>query len=77
MMYVVKRTTVFLPEDLKAELARAARREGVTESELIRRGLRMVLARSMPPAPKIPLFRGDDPTLAERVDELLRGFGES
>jgi hypothetical protein len=26
--------------------------------------------------PRIPLFGSDDPTLAERVDELLDGFGE-
>jgi len=26
--------------------------------------------------PRIPLFRSADPTLAERVDELLDGFGE-
>jgi hypothetical protein len=28
------------------------------------------------PRPTLPLFRSSDPTLAERVDEALAGFGE-
>jgi hypothetical protein len=75
-MYGMVRTTVYLPEDLKDSLARMARVEGRSEAELIREGVRHVLQSHSPPRPRIPLFSSDDPTLAERVDELLEGFGE-
>lgn len=77
MVYGMKRTTVFLPEDLKTELAAAAVAEGCSEAELIREGVRLVVTRRNGEGPRIPLFTSGDPTLAERVDELLEGFGES
>jgi hypothetical protein len=77
-MYVVKRTTVYLPEDLKMRLERRARSEGITEAEIIRSALAKELSEPGRP-PTVPLFdRGwGDPTLAERVDEALAGFGDS
>jgi hypothetical protein len=72
----MKRTTVYLPEDLKAELEQAARVSGKSEAELIREGVRQAVASRPPPRPRIPLFESGDPTLAERVDELLAGFGD-
>lgn len=72
----MKRTTVYLPEDLKHELARVARSEGRSEAQLIRDGVRHVVELHSSPSPRIPLFESDDPSLAERVDELLEGFGE-
>ena len=69
------RTTIYLPESLKDALARAAREEGCTEAELIREGVeRLLLARHA--EPRLPLFASGVPDLAERVDELLAGFGE-
>lgn len=77
MVYGMKRTTVFLPEDLKAELEAAAVAEGCSEAELIREGVRLVVTRRSGDGPRIPLFASGDPTLAERVDDLLaEGFGE-
>ncbi len=38
-MYGVRRTTIYLPEDLKSSLARAAQEEGRTEADLIRENL--------------------------------------
>ena len=76
MMYGMVRTTVYLPEDLKAALARTARAEGRSEAQLIREGVQQVLTRHSPPRPTIPLFESGDPPLAERVDEHLDGFGE-
>jgi hypothetical protein len=67
---------VSLPEDLKADLERLAQEEGRSESELIVEGVRFVVTSHGAGAPRIPLFRSGDPTLAERADELLRGFGE-
>ncbi len=75
MVYGMQKTTIYLPDDLKAELARAAADSGRSEADLIREGIRLALARRMPPAPTIPVLVSEDPTFAERVDEHLRGFG--
>lgn len=70
------RTTVYLPEELKSELKRVARSQGRSEAELIREGVRDVVKGARRRQPTIPLFASGDPTLAERVDALLPGFGE-
>lgn len=73
----MKKTTVYLPEELKAALERAAAAEQRSEAELIRQAIReAVLHRDRAPAPKVPLFQSGDPMLAERVEEALEGFGE-
>lgn len=74
----MKKTTVYLPDDLKAALERAAVAEGRSEAELIREAVRDLTQRLGPPRPRLPLFHsGADPTLAERIDEeLAKGFGE-
>jgi hypothetical protein len=75
IMYGVKRTTVYLPEDLKSTLARAAEEEGRTEADLIREGIERLL-RSRNPEPRVPLFTSGKPDLAANVDKLIAGFGE-
>ena len=72
----MKKTTVYLPEDLKSALGRIAAQRGRSEAELIREAVGELVKGSEPPRPRLPLFSSDDPTLAERVDEELRGFGE-
>ena len=69
------KTTVYLPDDLKTELARTAAETGRSEADLIREGVRLALAQHTP-TPTIPIFVSDDPHFAERVDEHLVGFGE-
>lgn len=76
-MYGMNKTTVYLPDDLKDALTRAARRRRITEAELIREGVAMAIARDVPPKPRLPLFASGQPDLAERFDELLEGFGEN
>ena len=76
MMGGMRKTTVYLPDELKAELGRAAARSGRSEAELIREGIRLVSIQSPKPTPRVPLFRSGTPDLAERVDEYLAGFGE-
>ena len=72
----MKKTTVYLPDDLRAALERAAVARGQSEAELIREAVRKLTRDVEQPRPKLPLFRGKDPTLAERVDEeLQKGFG--
>jgi len=65
-----------VPEDLKADLERVARDEGRSEEELILESVRRVVEFRRPAAPRIPLFESGDPTLSERADDLLAGFGE-
>ena len=76
-MYGMEKTTVYLPEELKAALERAAREEGRSEAEILREALQARVGGRAPVRPRIPLTgRGlGDPTLAERTEELLSGFG--
>jgi hypothetical protein len=60
--------TVYLPDELKADLRRAAHSEDRSEAQLIREGVRLVVGRAPSPPPRIPLFASDDPTLDEPVD---------
>lgn len=71
----MKRTTVRLPEELKAELKRMAAEEACSEADIIREEIRLAVAQRQP-TPTIPIFISDDPHFAGRVDEHLVGFGE-
>ncbi len=76
MMYGMRRTTVYLPEDLKAALERTAAARGTSEAEVLRSALTAATIDHAHPKPRLPLFDSGDATLAERVDELLAaGFG--
>jgi Arc/MetJ-type ribon-helix-helix transcriptional regulator len=76
-MYGMKRTTIYLPDELKAALERTAVAEGRSEADVVRSALAAVTASHVYPRPRLPLFDSGEATLAERVDEeLARGFGE-
>lgn len=75
-MYGMQKTTVYIPEDGKRALARAAASRGVSEAALIREALRAIFQAGQP-RPRLPLFKSGKPRLAERVEEGLSGFGES
>lgn len=72
----MKKTTVYLPEDLKTALGRVAAQRGRSEAEIIREAVRELVQSSEPPRPRLPLFSSGDPTLARRFEEELHGFGE-
>lgn len=77
IVYGMKRTTIYLPDALKAALERTAAAEGRSEAEVVRSALASATAAHTYPAPRLPLFDSGDATLAERVDEeLAHGFGE-
>lgn len=76
-VYGMQKTTVYIPEDVKRSLGHVAAARGVSEAELIREALRMLTSQTLPPNPRVPLFKSGKPRLAERVDEALSGFGES
>lgn len=77
IMYGMKRTTIYLPDDLKAGVERIAEAEQRTEADVIREAIAGLVAARVPPAPLVPLFEDEltPPDIAERVDELLEGFG--
>lgn len=72
----MEKTTVYLPDDLKRALRRAARATGRSEAELIREGIGMVTGTHRIAEPRLPLFESGQADLADRVDEAMRGFGE-
>ena len=75
-MYGMKRTTVYLPDELKAALERTAAAQGRSEAEVLRSALVAATLDHAYPRPRLPLFDSGDATLAERVDEVLAaGFG--
>lgn len=67
----VEKTTIYLPKETKKRLRARARERGVSEAQLIREGLDVVLA----PQPRFPLFASGDPSFASRVDEMLDDMG--
>jgi hypothetical protein len=72
----MEKTTVYLPDDLKRALRRAARSTGRSEADLIREGIGIVAGTHRIAEAKLPLFESGQPDLAERAEELLRGFGD-
>jgi hypothetical protein len=74
-MYGMHKTTVYIPEDLRAALRRTAAGRGCSEAELIREALDTLTRAARPPRPRLPLFKSGRRGLAERVDEALAGFG--
>ena len=72
----MEKTTVYLPDDMKQALRRAARATGRSEAELIREGVGLVTGTHRIAEPRLPLFESGRPDLAERADELLEGFGK-
>ncbi len=81
IMYGMKKTTVYLPDELKTGLGRAAAEAHMSEAELIREAVRALIEARRPSTPTVPLFDSGDSTLASRVaerpEEELAGFGES
>jgi plasmid stability protein len=76
MMYGMRRTTLYLPDELKAALERTAAAHGTSEAEVVRSALLAATIDQALPKPRIPLFDSGDATLAEQVDEeLAAGFG--
>lgn len=70
------KTTVYLPDDLKATVTRLAAERRVSEAEIIRDAIRRLGEATARPRPRVGIFDSGDGTIAGRVDELLKGFGE-
>jgi hypothetical protein len=73
---LVHKTTVYLPETVKRDLARMAAESGRSEAELIREALVMLTTAAGRPRPRGSLFDSGTGGLADNVDEALAGVGE-
>ena len=69
----MQKTTLYLPDDVKAAVEDEARRSGRSEAEVIRSAVAAVV-KPVRPKPRAGVFSGEP--IAWRVDELLEGFGE-
>ncbi len=69
------KTTVYLPGDLKRALKRVADQRQCSEAELLREAVMRLTSEAEAPAPSLPLFRSEGPSIAEDVDGALEGFG--
>lgn len=70
----MEKTTVYLPDELKAAVKRTAQERGISEAEVIRESIRAGVTTSRP-RPRGGLYAGSDP-IARRAEDLLDGFGE-
>ena len=77
VMSRAKKTTIYLPHGLKRDVERVAKSERRTEADVIRDAVEAAIAERRRPEPRIPLVAHGlgAPDIAERVDELLDGFG--
>ena len=66
-----KTTTIYLPDDLRDSVKSEAKRRGCSEAQVIRDAISNAVVR---PRPRAGLL--DAEPMAERVDELLVGFGD-
>ena len=73
----MKKTTIYLTDEQKKGLEAVSRREKRSEADIIRDAISSAVE-TRRPEPRLPLpgVTLGDPTIAERVDELLAGFGE-
>lgn len=64
------KTTVYLPDDLRAAVKRSALQQGSSEAEVIRAAIAAAVTR---PRPRAGFLHAEP--FADRTDELLEGFG--
>ncbi len=70
----MRKTTVYLPDDLAEAVKRAARRLGISEAEVVRDSIRSAVGGERP-RPRGGLFSSGAP-IAREADEQLAGFGD-
>ena len=68
--------TIYLPDELKRDLARIAATSGRSEADLIREAIQTLVRAVDRPRPRGALFASGEPSLSRRVNEALVGFGE-
>jgi hypothetical protein len=75
---MLKKTSIYLDEELDHGLARRAAEEGITKAELIRRTLTGLVERPKRPKPSFGVYSSGKGDVSENVDRYLSetGFGE-
>lgn len=68
---MARKTTIYLPDELKRAVEREARRRGSSEAEVIRTAVADAL---VVPSPAAGFLDGEP--FAAHADELLAGFGD-
>jgi hypothetical protein len=72
---LVKKTTLYLPDELKGRIERLAKSTARSEADVMRSALAAYTEEERP-APRVGLFGSGKPELAERTEEILaEGFG--
>lgn len=71
---IMEKTTLYLPEDLKAAVKRAAAERGVSEAEIVRESIRASVG-GVRPRPRGGLYSSGRP-IARDAEAMLAGFGE-
>ena len=71
----MRKTTVYLPDDLKRRVERAAEDSGVSEAELIRSAIDDYTRTRVRPRPRFPLFSVGEVEPVTDWEEAMRGFG--
>ncbi|MGA9761878.1 MAG: CopG family transcriptional regulator [Gaiellaceae bacterium] len=72
----MRKTTVYLPDALKARLERVAEENHSSEAEVIREAIDRYTGERERPRPRVPLFGNGKVEPIENLDDALRGFGE-
>ena len=70
----MEKTTLYLPDDLRAMVKRTAAERGVSEAEIIRESIRLSVGGVRPRA-RGAVYASGRP-IARAAEELLTGFGE-
>ena len=73
----MRKTTVYLTEELKSSLRRQADVSGRSEAELMREAIEVHLRGAEQRRPRGRLFASGDPGLSDQVEDGLLGFGEN
>jgi hypothetical protein len=73
----MRKTTIYLPDELKKRLENFARTSGRPEAQVIRDAISTATSAATSPSPRVPLMKRGlgDPSIAENVDALLERFG--
>jgi predicted DNA-binding protein len=75
----LKKTTIYLPDELKKQVEEMAKQEKKSEADIIRDAVSSAVQNwRVYPKPQVPLpgMKLGDSTIAERAGDLLDGFGE-
>jgi hypothetical protein len=71
----MRKTTIYLPDELKQRIERIARSQRRSEADVIRTAIDEA-TREVYPAPTLPLFESGEVTPIDDWDDALRGFGD-